>query len=133
MYDGPKGDITFKNCRIAHSGEHGVFIRSDQVNPTETFNINFENTSIVNSANKSIEFAPISLQNTHEPGGITNINFGDNFLIVDDKDRSPLSASYFTKLHGLTNVHGKIKVQNPHIQKPDLGKNLQNVTLKFIN
>jgi len=133
FYHGPRGHITFKNCQIEDSGEHGIFIRNDQINPFQTFHINFENTTVVNTARKSPEFFPVYLFNTHEDGGIPNINFGSKFLILDNQNRPPLFVSHFSKVHGLSNIHGKIRTINPQKKLPDLGKNLKNVTLKFIN
>lgn len=132
-YDGPKGNIIFKNCKVESSKEHGVYIQNDQKDPTKTFNISFINTSIVNSATKSTEFYPITLFNTFEPGGIPNINFGSDFVITDNKSRPGLFASYFAQTHGLTNIHGSITVKNPLKRTSYLGNNLSNVTLKFTN
>ena len=132
-YDGPRGNITFKNSKIAHSGEHGIFIRNDQMNPAKTFNVNFENTSVVNTAKKSVKFSPILLHNTVEAGGVPNINFGNNFMVQDNKSRPPLFATHFARVHGISNVHGNIRVQNPQKKPVDMGKNLKNVTLKFSN
>lgn len=131
FYDGPKGNIKFQNCKIDSAKENGVFIQNDQTDPIKTFKITFGNTSVVNSASKSTEFYPILLFNTHEPGGIPNIDFGSDFIVTDNKIRPALSASYFAKVHGLSNIHGSIAVKNTQKQVSDLGTNLSNVTLKF--
>ena len=133
MYNGPKGHIVFKNCKFAQSKEDGIHIRNDQVNPAKTFNVKFENTAVNYNGKKSAEFYPVKLHNTHEAGGISNINFGNNFVVRDWLNRPPLFASYFTRVHGISNVHGKIRVENPKKKPVDLGKNLKNVTLKFTN
>ncbi|MCC0178646.1 right-handed parallel beta-helix repeat-containing protein [Waterburya agarophytonicola K14] len=131
--DGPKGFIDVKNCNIASSGEHGVFIKSDHQDPANTFKISFDNITLNNTATKSTEFFPINFQNSLEPGVVCNIDFGNNFSITDNKSRPPLFANGPARKQGITNVHGTIRVNNDLKTEPVLGDRLNNVTLKFID
>ncbi|MCC0179538.1 right-handed parallel beta-helix repeat-containing protein [Waterburya agarophytonicola K14] len=131
--DGPKGFIDVKNCNIASSGENGIFIKSDHKNPVDTFQINFDDITLKNTATKSTEFFPISIQNSLEPGVVCNIDFGKKFSITDNKNRPALYVNNPAKKQGLTNVHGTIQVNNSQKKEPSLGNNLNNVTLKFTN
>jgi hypothetical protein len=131
LYSGPKGNISFKNCEIASSKEHGIFIRNDQTDPTKTFKTSFSNVSVSNTASKSTEYYPVTLFGTIEPGGMPNIDFGSDFTITDNKSRPALFVSPLTKKHGLSNINGSIAVKNSLKKPSDLGKNLSNVTLKF--
>ena len=131
--DGPNGFINFKNCKVARSGENGIWIKSDHKNPSDTFKINFDGITLRNTATKSTEFFPISLQNSLTPGVVCNINFGKRFSIFDNKNRAPLYVNNPALKQGLTNVHGVIKVQNDQKKEPILGSKLTNVTLKFTN
>jgi hypothetical protein len=131
FYNGPKGNINFKNCQIDSAKEHGIYIRNDQTDPAKTFKVTFNNTSVANSASKSTEFYPVSLFGTIEPGGMPNIDFGSDFTITDNKSRPALFVSPLTKKDGLSNINGNIAVKNAQKKPSDLGKNLTNVTLKF--
>ncbi len=131
--DGPKGFIDFKNCIVAKSGENGVWIKSDHKNPSDTFKISFDNTTLNNTATKSTNFFPVSLQNSLKPGVVCNIDFGNKFSIRDDKSRPALYVNNPAKKQGLTNIHGTISVKNTNKKPPVLGDKLNNVTLKFTN
>lgn len=133
FYNGPKGNISFKNCEITTSKQHGIYIRNDQKNPAQTFTTTFENTKVVNTATNSTGFYPVILMNTHEPGGLPNVDFGDNFVITDNKSRPGVFAHPMTQRDGLTNVHGTVAIKNPNKKPTVLGNKLSNVTLKFTN
>lgn len=131
--DGPKGFIDFKNCKVGRSGENGIWIKSDHKNPSGTFKISFDNIVLNNTATKSTNFFPISLQNSLTPGVVCNIDFGNNFLVKDNKSRPALYVNNPAIKQGLTNIHGVIKVTNKNDKEPILGTKLNNVTLKFTN
>ena len=131
--DGPQGFVTVKNCNVSSSGEHGIFIKSDHKNPAKTIDISFENIKLNNTATKSTQFYPVSIQNSNVPGVVCNIDFGKNFSITDNKKRPALYVNNPAKKQGITNVHGTIEVNNNNKQAPDLGSKLNNVTLKFTN
>ena len=132
FYNGPKGFISFKDGEIKQSGQHGIWFRNDQKNPAQTFEVNFENTSVVNTAQNGDSFNPIMLWNTKAAGGVTNVDFGSNFSIVDNKSRPPLMTNGLARKHGFTNISGTIKVNNSNQKPVNLGNNLKNVTLKVI-
>ena len=131
--DGPKGFISFKNCKIANSGENGVWIKSDHKNPSDTFKISFDNIVLNNTATKSTNFFPVSLQNSLTPGVVCNIDFGNRFTVRDSKSRAALYVNNPALKQGLTNIHGVISVKNDNKKEPVLGSKLNNVTLKFTN
>lgn len=128
--EGVKGKIAFKDCLVKNSGEHGIWMRNDQLDPSQTYKVTFENTKVVDAAQKAGEFYPVVLWNTVQPGGIHNIDFGNDFVIVDDKKRPGLYANSLAKKHGMSNISGVIDVNNPQQQPTDLGENLTNVTLQ---
>ena len=128
---GVKGKITFKDCVVRNSGEHGIWMRNDQLDPSQTYKVTFENTKVIDAAQKAGEFYPVLLWNTVQPGGIHNIDFGNDFLIVDNKKRPALHTNFLAKKHGLSNISGVIKVNNSLQQPTDLGENLTNVTLQI--
>ena len=133
VYNGAKGKISFANCDINANSENGIHIRSDHTNPDETIKIAFEDTFISNTGNKTSESFPVTLFNTHHPGVVANIDFGSNFVIQDDFSRPGLFTSRFSRKHGLANIHGTVRIDNPK-QKPSfLSDNLENVTLEIIN
>ena len=74
----------------------------------------------------------MTLFNTHKPGMVANIDFGNNFVIQDNFDRPGLFTSNFSREHGLANIHGKIKIRNPQSQPSFLSDHLENVTLEII-
>ena len=133
FYNGPQGLISFKDCEIEGSGEHGIWIRNDQLDPSATFQVKFENTKVIDSAIKTGEFYPVTLWNTIDPGGITNIDFGDDFVIRDNKKRPGVFANGPGKKDGFTNISGIVNIENPKQKPSRLGKNLTNVTVKFTN
>ena len=132
FYDGAQGEISFKDCDINGSGENGVFIKSDHISPKETIKIAFENIKVSNTGNKTDESFPVTLFSTKKPGVFSNIDFGENFVIEDDVNRPGLFTSNFTRKQGLANVHGIVKINNPHKQPSFLSDNLENVTLEII-
>ena len=132
VYDGARGLISIKNCDIDGSGENGIFVKSDHVDPEKTIKLAFEDVTISNTANNTEEAAPVILHNTHEPGVVANIDFGTNFVIEDNFNRPAVYTTYFSRKQGLANIHGKIKVNNPKQEPSFLSDNLENVTLEII-
>lgn len=133
VYNGARGNISFANCDINANSENGIHIKSDHTHPDETIKISFEDTVVRNTGNETSESFPITLFNTHEPGVVANIDFGSNFVIQDDFSRPGIFTSKFSRKHGLANIHGTVKIDNPK-QKPSfLSDNIENVTLKIIN
>lgn len=132
VYNGARGIISVKNCDIDGSGENGIHIKSDHTDPEQTIKLAFEDITVRNTGNKTSESFPITLFNTHEPGVVANIDFGENFVIEDDYNRPGVYTSNFSRKHGLANIHGKIKVNNPQKQPSFLSDNLENVTLEII-
>ncbi|MCC0177473.1 right-handed parallel beta-helix repeat-containing protein [Waterburya agarophytonicola K14] len=130
--DGVRGKISFKDCDIDTSGISGIHIKSDRVNLDEAVKIDFENITVRNTGNESPESAPVVLFNTHAPGVVANIDFGKNFVIYDDAKRPGLLTSNFSRKHGLANIHGQVKINNPNQQPSFLSDNLENVTLEII-
>ena len=131
FYDGPQGFINFKDSEIKSSGQHGIWYKSDQKNPAQTFEVNFENTSVINTAKNGNGFYPVMLWNTKPAGGITNVDFGNDFLIVDNKSRPPIMTNTIGRKQGFTNISGTVKVNNPQQKPVNLGNNLKNVTLEI--
>ena len=132
VYDGARGIISFKNCDIDGSGENGIHVKSDHVDPEKTIKLAFEDITITNTKNNTPESFPVTLHNTHQPGVVANIDFGKNFVIEDDFNRPGVYTSYFSRKHGLANIHGKIKVNNSKKEPSFLSDNLENVTLEII-
>ena len=131
VYNGARGLISFENCDIKGSGENGIHLKSDHTDPEATIKLAFENTTVSSTENKTEESAPVTLFNTHEPGGVANIDFGKNFVINDDYNRPGVFTSNFSRKHGLANVHGKIKINNPKQEPSFLSDHLENVTLEI--
>ena len=132
VYDGATGIISVKNCDIDGSGENGIHVKSDHIDPEKTIKLAFEDITVRNTKNNTPESFPVTLFNTHKPGVVANINFGKNFVIEDDFNRPGVYSSHFSRKHGLANIHGKIKVNNPKKEPSFLGDNLENVTLEII-
>lgn len=132
VYNGAKGKIIFANCDIDANSENGIHIRSDHTNPDETIKIAFENTLVSNTGNKTLESFPVTLFSTHHPGVVSNIDFGSDFVIQDDFSRPGLFTSSFSRKHGLANIHGIVKIDNPKQMPSFLSDNLENVTLEII-
>ena len=63
---------------------------------------------------------------------VANIDFGKNFVIKDDFNRPGLFTSNFSRKHGLANIHGTIKIENPKKEPSFLSDTLENVTLEII-
>ena len=132
-YDGSKGLISFNNFQIENSGWHGIWIRNDQTDPDQTYQFKFNNTKIVNSATETGKFYPLTFWNTVDAGGISNIDFGNNFSIVDNQERPGVFANAHAIRDGFTNISGTIHIDNSQQITPRLGDNLTNFSLKFTN
>ena len=130
FYNGPQGTINFTNFEVKASGQDGIWFRNDQKDPTKTFKVKFENTSVVNAAQQGSAYFPLRLWNTKVPGGVTNVDFGNDFSVVDNKSRPPLMTNNIARKQGFTNVSGTINVNNPQKKPVNLGDNLKNVTLQ---
>ena len=130
FYNGPKGIISFKDVEIKNSKQHGIWFRNDQKDASNTFKVEFRNTSVVNAAQGGNSFYPVTLWNTKPAGGVTNVDFGNDFSIADNKSRPPLMTNNIARKQGFTNISGLITVNNPQKKPIDLGNNLKNVTLQ---
>ena len=133
FYDGSKGSITFNNLQVENSGWHGIWIRNDQTDPDQTYQFTFNNTKVINSATETGKFYPVTFWNTIAAGGITNVDFGNNFSIVDNQNRPGVFANNHAIRDGFTNISGTINIDNPQQLPPNLGENLTNFKLKFTN
>ena len=131
FYNGSKGLIAFNNFQVKNSGWHGIWIRNDQTDPDQTYQVKFNNTKIVNSATETGNFYPVTLWNTIAAGGVTNIDFGEDFSIVDNQKRPGVFANAHAIRDGFTNISGTIKIDNLQQEPTVLGDNLTNFSLNF--
>jgi len=122
---GPKGSVEFRNVRVEATEAAGARVYDKAADGAV---VRFVGCTWKETARKRDNPVVIALRSTNRTGRPGGVEFAD-CTIEDAKDRPAVAAQGKALQAGVFNVHGTIRVKNPHGARADLGPRQENVSL----